>query len=135
MEGVEADLACESVDGAVSVSARGPTSRLARRWETDGMWSMICSSASLSTSGSASRRWAHVFRRTALPELDTASFRVRTASKFICVYIWFWRAGVRSSEWSWAPWSWGWVWVWECSSWQWLCGMAADLGLEAAGGE
>lgn len=78
-----------------------------------------CSSASLASSGSGSKRWAHVFCSTEAPERGVASFSVLTPEKSTCSYSRDCSAGVMSSLWSctWSPWSWP---PWPpCSSWQW----------------
>lgn len=65
-----------------------------------------CSSASLASSGSGSRRCAHVFCRMAAPARGVSSFSVLTLEKSTCSYSSDCSAGVMSSLWSCTcPWS------------------------------
>lgn len=64
----------------------------------------ICSSVSLTSSGSAFIRCAQVFSTILAPESSSSSFRVRIFSNSICCQMSVWRAGSRSSEWSCPSW-------------------------------
>lgn len=66
--------------------------------QTHGMCINSCSSASLSSSGSASSRSAHVFFIIAFPECGSDSLLVVMSSKLMCWYSEYCKAGVMSSE-------------------------------------
>lgn len=101
MEGVEADLGCESIDMRVLLGRlpqshpqdhihihiqtiiSSVTTSCGKCEQTYGICNIICSSASLSSSTSLFPRSAHVFLTMARPDPLTRSLRVRIPSKSI----------------------------------------------------